>query len=62
MGAEVTAAQAASTGMATVWFAVLWFSLIAFGAMVVVCGAFGFRDILSMFQALQEEPDTLYEE
>ncbi len=60
MGAEAAAAQAG--GMASLWLGVLWFSLIAFGTMVVVCGALGFRDILSLFRALQEEPDTLHEE
>ena len=49
-------------GMSSLWLGVLWFSLIAFGSMVVVCGTLGFRDILSMFKTLQEEPDTLFEE
>ena len=57
MGAAAGAAQA--QGMASLWWWVLCFAIVAFGGMVVVCGILGFRDILSLFQALEQEPDTL---
>ena len=54
--------EAAQRTAAMVWGPVLIFALVAFGVMVAVCGILGFRDILSLFRTLEEEPDTLYED